>query len=66
MELKDGIRLNRKKMKLNKAGLARLIGTDKSTVVKWEKGESRPTVMGLIKLAEFFGSDSSPLIGIRN
>ena len=25
LELKDGIRLNRKKMKLNKAGLARLI-----------------------------------------
>ena len=62
MELKDGIRLNRKKMKLNKAGLARLIGTDKSTVVKWEKGESRPTVMGLIKLAEFFGVTETELL----
>ena len=62
LELKDGIRLNREKMNLNMAGLARLIGTDRSTVVKWEKGESRPTVMGLMKLAEFFGVTETELL----
>ena len=62
MALKDEIRHRREKLNIKMAGLARLIGTDRSTVVKWEKGESRPTVMGLIKLAEFFGVTETELL----
>ena len=62
LELKDGIRRYRKRMNLSMAGLGRLLGTDRSTVLKWEKGESHPTVMGLIKLAEFFGVTETELL----
>ncbi|MBR2209065.1 MAG: helix-turn-helix transcriptional regulator [Synergistaceae bacterium] len=62
MVLKDGIRRYRKRMNLSMAGLGRLVGAERSTVCRWEKGESKPTVDGLIKLAEFFGVTETELL----
>ena len=62
MELKDGIRRYRKRMNLSMAGLGRLVGAEKSTVCRWEKGEIKPTVDGLIRLAEFFGVTETELL----
>ncbi len=62
LTLKDGIRRNRKRMNLTMAGLGRIVGADKSTVSRWEKGEIKPTVDGLIELAEIFGVTETELL----
>ena len=62
LKLKDGIRLNRKRMNLTMAGLGHLVGADKSTVSRWEKGEYKPTVDGLMELAEIFGVTETELL----
>ena len=62
LTLKDGIRRNRKRMNLTMAGLGRIVGADKSTISRWEKGEIKPTVDGLIELAEFFGITETELL----
>ena len=62
LTLKDGIRLNRKRMNLTMAGLGHLVGADKSTVSRWEKGEYKPTVDGLMELAEIFGVTETELL----
>ena len=62
MELKDGIRLNRKRMNLTMAGLGHLVGAEKSTVCRWEKGDIKPTVDGLIRLAKLFGVTETELL----
>lgn len=62
MELKDGIRRYRKKMNLSMAGLGHLVGAEKSTVCRWEKGDIKPTVDGLIRLAKLFGVTETELL----
>jgi len=49
-------------MNLTMAGLGRIVGADKSTISRWEKGEIKPTVDGLIELAEFFGVTETELL----
>ena len=62
MALKDEIRRRREKLNLTMAGLARLVGVDKSTVLHWERGDIQPNLDGLIKLAEFFGVTETDLL----
>jgi len=62
MELKDVIRLHRERMNLSKAGLGRLIGASKSTVLRWENGELRPGLSKIMKLAECFGVTETELL----
>ena len=62
MELKDEIRRRRKELNLTMAGLARLVGTNKSTVLHWERGDLRPSLDSVMKLAEFFGITETELL----
>ena len=62
MELKDEIRRRRKELNLTMAGLARLVGTNKSTVLHWERGDLRPNLDSVMKLAEFFGITETELL----
>ena len=45
--------------------LARKIGTDGSTVSKWEKGFRQPTLPWVIKLAQYFGVTLGYLAGLE-
>ena len=62
LELKDEIRRRRKELNLTMAGLARLVGTNKSTVLHWERGDLRPNLDSVMKLAEFFGITETELL----
>lgn len=62
LELKDGIRRYSKNTKLSMAGLGHLVSAEKSTVYCLGKGEIRPTVDGLIRLAKFFGIAETGLL----
>ncbi|MBR6901264.1 MAG: helix-turn-helix transcriptional regulator [Synergistaceae bacterium] len=62
MELKDEIKRRRKELNLTMAGLARLVGTNKSTVLHWERGDLRPNLDSVMKLAEFFGITETELL----
>ena len=62
MALKDEIRHRREKLNIKMAGLARLIGTDRATILRWERGERQPTIDGLMKLAKCFGVTETELL----
>ncbi|MBR2208109.1 MAG: helix-turn-helix transcriptional regulator [Synergistaceae bacterium] len=62
MELKDEIKRRRTELNLTMAGLARLVGTNKSTVLHWERGDLRPNLDSVMKLAEFFGITETELL----
>ena len=62
MELKDVIRLHRERMNLSMAGLGRLVGASRSAVSHWEKGELRPGLSKVMKLAECFGVTETELL----
>ena len=49
-------------MNLNMAGLARLVGANRATVLRWETGELRPSLESVMKLAEIFGITETELL----
>ena len=62
MALKDEIRRRREKLNIKMAGLARLLDTDRATVLRWERGDRQPSIEGLMKLAKCFGVTETELL----
>ena len=62
MSLKDEIRLRRENMNLSLSDFARISGIDKAVLWRWENGERRPNIDGLMKLAKFFGVTETELL----
>lgn len=55
----------RGKIGLTQEELAKRLGTDRTTVVKWEKGKSFPRPQMLIRLAEVLGCTPNDLLGFE-
>lgn len=56
------VREQRQQMNLTQEELAKTLGVERSTVTKWEIGESKPRADMLIKLANFFGCSVDVLL----
>ena len=59
----SGIRILREEAHLTQEQLAKLLEVDRSTVAKWETGQSLPRLPVLKKIAELFGTTIDRLIG---
>ncbi len=46
--------------------LAQAIGTNETTIVRWESGQSEPSAYYLAKLAKFFHVSADFLLGLEN
>ena len=53
----------RKEWELDQAELARIMGTTRETISRWERGSSSPDIPKLLRLARIFGVSVSYLIG---
>jgi len=58
----DKIREERQKLSLTQEDLAKRLGVERSTVTKWETGESKPRADMLIKLSNVFGCSVDVLL----
>ena len=56
----------REKAKLTQEELAMLVGTDRSTVAKWETGKSFPRPDTLCQLARVLGCTPNDLLGFED
>lgn len=56
------VREQRQRMNLTQEALAKALGVERSTVTKWEIGESKPRADMLVKLANFFGCSVDVLL----
>ena len=56
------IKVKREKYKFTQADIAEKLQIDKSTVSKWETGESRPRAEKLIQLAKLFNCTIEELL----
>ena len=56
------LREQRQRMNLTQEALAKALGVERSTVTKWEIGESKPRADMLVKLANFFGCSVDVLL----
>ncbi|MGN1410248.1 MAG: helix-turn-helix domain-containing protein [Eubacteriales bacterium] len=56
---------NREKTNITQEQLASQLGIDRSTVAKWESGQSKPRADMLIKLSRIFGCTIDELLGIE-
>ena len=63
MDTGGRIKEKRKEKGLTQAGLAALIGVDKSTVYRWEAGKQAPESGAAVSLAEALGTTSDYLLG---
>lgn len=53
--MSETIWTTRHRLKLSQGELARMIGTDQSTVSNWERGITRPSLESLGKIADALG-----------
>ena len=58
----DTVREQRQRMNLTQEALAKALSVERSTVTKWEIGESKPRADMLVKLANFFGCSVDVLL----
>ena len=58
----NGIKKNRTTARITQVKLSELLGIDKSTVAKWETGESKPRADTLMKLAKIFDCSVDELL----
>lgn len=63
MNVGKHIKRARKAKGLNKAGLAKLLGVSRSTVLTWEKGGPGPKLDDLPRIAEKLDTTVAELIG---
>ena len=54
----------RTERKLSQQELAKIIGTNNSSICDWERGRSEPSLEALVKLCQFFEVSSDYLIGM--
>ncbi|MDY4676990.1 MAG: helix-turn-helix transcriptional regulator [Candidatus Borkfalkiaceae bacterium] len=54
----------RTERKLSQQELAKIIGTNNSSICDWERGRSEPGLEALVKLCQFFDVSSDYLIGM--
>ena len=54
----------RTERKLSQQELAKIIGTNNSSICDWERGRSEPSLEALVKLCQFFDVSSDYLIGM--
>ncbi len=54
----------RTERKLSQQELAKIIGTNNSSICDWERGRSEPSLEALVKLCQFFDVPSDYLIGM--
>ena len=55
--------LMRKEWELDQAELAKIMGTSRETISRWERGSASPDIPKLLRLARIFGVSVSYLIG---
>ena len=58
----DKVREQRQKLGLKQEELAKLLGVERSTVTKWETGESKPRADMLVKLSSVLGCSVDVLL----
>ncbi len=56
----------RKENNLTQAQLAKAIGTNLRTVIRWESGQSEPSANYIIKLSKFFQISSDFILGLED
>lgn len=59
----DNLKALRESQGLYRKGFAELLGLKTTTYQSYESGKSEPSVMGLCKLADFFGISIDELVG---
>lgn len=59
------IRELRQKLKLTQEELAKKLGVERSTVTKWELGESKPRADMLVKLSKILGCSVDILLCVN-
>lgn len=64
-ELGDKIRLHRKRLDLDQAGLAHKVGVGTSTISRIESGDVMPGFDTMIALAQIFGISLDELAGLK-
>ena len=57
------IRKKRKAIEVKEGELAQEIGVSLNTISRWEKGETYPTLMNAIAIADFFDCTIDELVG---
>ncbi|GAA5416807.1 hypothetical protein Pryu01_01846 [Paraliobacillus ryukyuensis] len=62
MSLGSTISKKRKSLKLSQEYVAEQLGVSRQAVSKWEKNQSEPSTLNLIKLADLFDSDIGELV----
>ena len=62
MNMGERIRYLRESRGLSQEGLGKIIGVDRTTIVKWETGASRPT-RSLKRLAHYFNVTTDYILG---
>ena len=60
----ERLRELRTERKLSQQELAKIIGTNNSSICDWERGRSEPSLEALVKLCQFFDVSSDYLIGM--
>lgn len=65
-EFPNRLRKMRKRKKVNQKALGECCGVSKNTVARWERGERKPGMRSLIKIADFFEVSTDYLLGRQN
>lgn len=65
MEFKDILREKREKLGLSQKELETKLELNRANISKYEKGESKPTIDTLMKMADLFGCSVDELLGLN-
>ena len=63
--ISEKIKTYRKELGLTQEELAQHLGVTKSTIIHWEKAESKPDTDSIIKLAKLFAVSTDYLLGFE-
>lgn len=63
MTIGEIIRHRRKKLEISGTELAEIIGVNSNVIYRWETGETFPSLLNAISLADYFNCSLDDLVG---